>query len=71
MRLKIEIEIPDDRKYRYLKRAYDISVQELAEDIAAGLRITLNAMQEIDLTEATGKIRQHSVTVGSVNITLE
>ena len=71
MVLKIEIEIPDDRKYRSVFHPYDIRATELAVDIEQAITNTLDAMQRIDMNEASTAVKQHDNKVGTVKITLE
>lgn len=71
MHLKIEIEIPDDRKYRTIMRPCDIQVTELAADIGHAFTTTLKAMQDIDMAEAEVAVKHAGSKVGTLKITLE
>jgi hypothetical protein len=60
MRLKIKIDIPDDRDYREGYSPYDIREGRLAADIDSAIRDALSAMQRIDSYEINCSIKNES-----------
>lgn len=71
MRLRIKVNIPDDRKYRETMYPYDIREGAVAADIDTAIRNALDSMQRLDATEASASIKYYDNKVGTVKVKLE